>query len=89
MAIIEIAAIMRDLLLTALVLSLPSVAASLLVGTIISILQTITSIQEQTLSFAPRIIAVALVMMVTLPWSLRMASGFTTRMVYHMVEAAR
>ncbi|WP_437194000.1 flagellar biosynthetic protein FliQ [Planctomicrobium sp. SH527] len=89
MATIEIAAIMRDLLLTALVLSLPSVAASLLVGTIISILQTITSIQEQTLSFAPRIIAVALVMMVTLPWSLRMASGFTTRMVYHMVEAAR
>ncbi len=89
MSTLEIAVILRDLLLTALVLTLPSVAASLLVGTVISIIQTVTSVQEQTLSFAPRIIAVVLVMMVTLPWSLRMATGFTTRMMYHMLEAVR
>lgn len=89
MSTLEIAVILRDLLLTALVLTLPSVAASLLVGTVISIIQTVTSVQEQTLSFAPRIIAVVLVMMVTLPWSLRMATGFTNRMMYHMLEAVR
>jgi flagellar biosynthetic protein FliQ len=83
---LEVATIMRDLLLTALVLTLPSVAASLLVGGVISILQTVTSIQEQTLSFAPRIIAVALVMIVTLPWSLKMAMGFTSRIMFHMLE---
>jgi len=89
MSFLEIASILRDLLMTALVLTLPSVAASLLVGTLISIAQTVTSVQEQTLSFAPRIIAVAIVMMVTLPWSLKMASGFTSRMVYHMIKAVQ
>jgi flagellar biosynthetic protein FliQ len=85
----EVAAILRDLLLTALVLTLPSVAASLLVGGVISVLQTITSIQEQTLSFAPRIIAVAVVLIFTLPWSLQMAMNFTSRMVFHMLEAVQ
>lgn len=89
MSILEIAVILRDLLLTALVLTLPSVAASLLVGTVISIAQTVTSVQEQTLSFAPRIIAVAIVMMLTLPWSLKMATGFTSRMMFHMLEAVK
>jgi len=85
----HISAILRDLLLTALVLTLPSVATSLLIGGVISVLQTITSVQEQTLSFAPRIIGVAVVMMVTLPWSLKMAMGFTSRMIYHMLKAVQ
>lgn len=85
----HISAILRDLLLTGLVLTLPSVAASLLIGGVISVLQTITSVQEQTLSFAPRIIGVAVVMMVTLPWSLKMAMGFTSRMIFHMLEAVQ
>lgn len=89
MDIMLTASILRDLLLTTLVLVLPSVAASLLIGSVISVLQTVTSIQEQTLSFAPRIIGVAVVMMLTLPWSLRMAMGFTSRMIYHMLEAVQ
>ncbi|WP_437226265.1 flagellar biosynthetic protein FliQ [Planctomicrobium sp. SH661] len=89
MDVMQTASILRDLLLTALVLTLPSVAASLLIGGVISVLQTVTSIQEQTLSFAPRIIGVAVVMMVTLPWSLKMAMGFTSRMIYHMLEAVQ
>jgi flagellar biosynthetic protein FliQ len=89
MTAMEMTSIIRDLLLTALVLTLPSVIASLLVGGVISVLQTVTSIQEQTLSFAPRIIAVGLVTMFTLPWSLKMALGFTSRMVYHMLEASQ
>ena len=48
----------RELLLTAMLLALPTVLVSLVVGLLISIFQTITSIQEQTLSFAPRILAV-------------------------------
>ena len=79
----------RDLLLTGLVLALPAVAISLIVGSAISVFQTITSIQEQTLSFAPRIVAVALVMLFTLPWSLRVAMAFTARMMHYMLEAVR
>lgn len=83
----QVVQIGRDLLLTALVLSLPAIAASLIVGLCISILQTVTSVQEQTLTFAPRIIAVGAVLIVTLPWSLRVAVGFTTRMLEMVVGA--
>ena len=89
MTVLEISSILRDLLLTALVLTLPAVLTSLLVGGVISVLQTVTSIQEQTLTFAPRIVAVAVVTILTLPWSLRMAMGFTSRMVMHLLEAVR
>ena len=67
----------RELLFTAILLSAPVVLTSLAVGLLISVFQTLTSIQEQTLTFAPRIVIVALVMMATLPWSLRVLMNFT------------
>lgn len=79
----------RDLLWTALWLSLPAVGVSLLVGLAISILQTLTSVQEQTLSFAPRIAAVCLILVLALPWMLRTSTAFTTRMVARMVEVTK
>jgi flagellar biosynthetic protein FliQ len=85
----EVLAIARDLLMTAMLLSLPAVGASLLVGLIVSVLQTMTSIQEQTLSFAPRLVAVGLVTLLALPWTLQVANGFTLRMVTRLAEAAR
>lgn len=77
----------RELLLTSLMLAAPPVIASLVVGLIVSILQTITSIQEQTLSFAPRLAAVAAVMLFTLPWSLEVLVNFTQRMFSHAAGA--
>lgn len=82
----QVTQIGRDLLLTALLLSLPTVAISLIVGLVISILQTITSVQEQTLTFAPRILAVGIVLLISLPWTLRVMTGFTLRMVQMIVE---
>lgn len=81
--------IATDLLLTAVVLVLPAVVASLFVGVVISVLQTITSIQEQTLTFAPRILAVAVVLILTMSWMLQTMSGFTMRMMTHAVEIGR
>ena len=81
--------ITRDLLVTGMILAAPAVLVSLLVGVVISILQTLTSIQEQTLTFAPRILAVGLVMMLTAPWTIRVISGFTLRMMTHYVEAGQ
>ncbi len=77
----EVIQIGRELLYLAVLLAAPTVVASLIVGLSISIFQTVTSIQEQTLTFAPRIIAVALVMVVMLPWTLRVLVGFTQRMI--------
>jgi flagellar biosynthetic protein FliQ len=89
MSATDVMAIARDLLMTAMLLSLPAVGASLLVGLIVSILQTITSVQEQTLSFAPRLVAVGAIVLATLPWSLQVAQGFTLRMIDRFAEAAR
>ena len=70
----------RELLYTALLLSLPTVATSLIVGLLISVLQTITSVQEQTLTFAPRIVVVGLVLAVSLPWILNVLISFSEKM---------
>lgn len=85
----EVAEIGRDLLTTAILLALPAVAVSLGVGLLISLFQTVTSIQEQTMTFAPRILAVAVVMIATLPWMIRVATAFTFRMMHHFLQAAQ
>ena len=83
----ELIQVGRELLLTALLLSAPAVLVSLLVGLAISIFQALTSIQEQTLNFAPRIVAVSVVLIVSLPWSLQMLSTFAQRMFYLAAKA--
>jgi flagellar biosynthetic protein FliQ len=85
----EVVQIGRELLFTAMLLALPTVAVSLIVGLLISIFQTITSIQEQTLTFAPRILAVGLVLVFTLPWTLEVLTNFTTRMFWLISEVTR
>lgn len=86
---VEVAEIGRDLLVTAIWLATPAVAVSLLVGLAISLLQTVTSLQEQTLSFAPRIVAVGGVMLLTLPWMLQVSSSFTMRMMERLLQVTQ
>ena len=73
----EVIELGRQLLLTVLLIALPALASSLIVGLIVSVFQTVTSIQEQTLSLVPRVIAVGVVMLLTLPWTLQLAVYFT------------
>ena len=79
----------KDLLTTTLLLAAPALVVSLVVGLIISIFQTITSIQEQTLSFVPRLLAVGFVLILTMAWALELASHFTVRMFQHALEAVK
>lgn len=58
-------------------LAAPMLIASLLVGLIVSILQTVTSIQEQTLTFVPKLIAVFLVIMLFGNWIITNLKEFT------------
>lgn len=76
----QVTQLVHDFLLTGLLLVAPAVATSLFVGLVISIFQTVTSIQEQTLTFAPRIVAVGLVMVLTWTWSINLLIAFTSRM---------
>ncbi len=74
----------RDLMLTSLLLVAPIVIVSLVVGLFISVAQTVTSIQEQTLTFAPRIVAVVGVVILLTPWYLATLKTFTVEMIEKM-----
>ena len=81
MSDLDAVSIGRDFLYYATLLTLPALGVSLLVGLVISVFQAVTSIQEQTLSFAPRILALAGLFVVLMPWLLQMSVYFTTQML--------
>ncbi|MCA9058230.1 MAG: flagellar biosynthetic protein FliQ [Planctomycetaceae bacterium] len=89
MDVLDIVEIGRDLLVTTMWIAGPAILVSLVVGLVISLLQTLTSVQEQTLSFAPRIVAVGAVMLLTLPWMLQLSSSFTLRMMERMLQVTQ
>lgn len=62
----------------------PFLGVMLIVGLITSMLQSITSIQEQTLTFAPKLIALAAVGVALGPWLLRSLTEFATRIIVQM-----
>ena len=76
----------RDLMFTSLLLVAPIVIVSLAVGLIISIAQTVTSIQEQTLTFAPRIVAVVGTVIFLTPWYLKTLKSYTVDLIGYIHE---
>ncbi len=85
----QVIAMTQELFLTALLVALPALAVSLIVGLIVSIFQTVTSIQDQTLSYVPRIVLVGLVIVGTIGVSFQQAVQFTRNMMAHAVQAAK
>ena len=72
--------IMKDAVFTIIIVSAPLLLISLCVGLLISIFQTVTSIQEQTLTFVPKILAVFLVMVLCGSWMINMMLDFLNRL---------
>lgn len=72
--------IMRRLLIEAMLLSAPLLIAACLVSLLVSLLQTLTSVQEQTLTAVPRLIVVFAVAMISMPWTVHRLVSFTLRM---------
>jgi flagellar biosynthetic protein FliQ len=72
--------LLREGLLLVLVLSAGPLAAAMVTGLVISILQATTQLQENTLSFVPKLFAVALVLAIAGPWMLNEAARFTRMM---------
>ena len=73
-------AIVREALMTALLVSAPILGAGLVVGLLISLMQAVTQVQEQTLAFVPKIVAMILVSALLLGWIGMQVGGFATRM---------
>jgi flagellar biosynthesis protein FliQ len=61
--------LLRNAILVALTVAAPLLATALLVGILVSLIQAVTQIQEQTLTFIPKLLAMAAVFLVMLPWS--------------------
>ena len=76
----------RDAVLQLLVLAAPLLVASVVVGLVVSIVQAATSIQEQTLSFVPKIFAVIGVALLLGPWLGASMVDFTTRLFAGIAE---
>ncbi len=70
----------REALSMVLLLSAPMLVAALVVGVTVSVFQAITSIQEMTLTFIPKIVAVAVALLIFLPWMTNLAIDFTRHM---------
>ena len=70
----------RNAVMLALMLAGPLLVIALTVGVVISVLQAVTQIQEQTLSFVPKLFAVAGAFLIALPWMLQLAVKYTTEL---------
>lgn len=76
----------RDAITTLLIICAPVMLVGLLVGVVIALLQALTQIQEMTLVFVPKIIAIFLAMMVAMPFMGAALQGFTDRVADHIIE---
>jgi flagellar biosynthetic protein FliQ len=78
----QILHLMQQTLWVTLQLSGPVLLAGLVVGLLVGIFQSVTQIHEMTLTFIPKILAVAIVMLLTLPWMLQVILDFTRQIFY-------
>ena len=74
----------KSMLWNALLISAPVIATAMLVGLIVSILQVITQIQDSTISFVPKILAVVLVLMLASEWMLHSMMQFARNMILNI-----
>lgn len=81
--------VVRQAIETAIVVSLPMLAVGLIVGILVSVLQTVTSIQDNILSFIPRAAAIFIVFAFTFPWMLRVMTGFAASLVQRLPDLVR
>ena len=72
--------IARDTIYTIIIVSAPLLLISLIIGLLVSIFQTVTSIQEQTLTFVPKIIGVFLGIIIFGSWMLDKMTGLMTNL---------
>ena len=81
--------VLRQLIGTSLMVVSPILLGSLVVGLVVSLLQSVTSIQEQTLSFVPKLLAISLVIVLGAPWILRQLMQFTITYLSRLPDMVR
>lgn len=82
-------AIVRQAIETAVIVTLPLLLAGLVAGVLVSIVQTVTSIQDSILAFIPRAAAIFVVFALTFPWMLRVICTFAVNIIRRLPELVR
>ena len=72
--------LVRDTLIEAIRIAMPILMAGVVIGLIISIVQSVTSIQDQTLTFVPKILVMVGVAAILLPWIVARLMEFATQL---------
>jgi flagellar biosynthetic protein FliQ len=81
--------IVRQAIETAVIVSLPMLLAGLFAGIVVSVFQTVTSIQDNVLAFIPRAAAIFAVFALTFPWILRQVTGFSAQVIGRLPDYIR
>ena len=68
------------MLMTALLIAAPMLVVALAVGLVISVIQAVTQVQEQTISFVPKLVAVGATFIIALPWIIQIMVKYTTEL---------
>jgi flagellar biosynthetic protein FliQ len=74
----------REALHMALVVGAPVLLSGMLVGLVVGLLQAITQIQEQTVSFVPKLVAMVLVLSLTLPWLISQMVDYSHNLIVNI-----
>ena len=77
--------LVRDLMLTVIVLAGPALLVALIVGLLVSLFQALTSVQEQTMALVPKLMAVMLVALLLLAPALSILKDYTERILSQLV----
>ena len=76
----------RDAIWTIVVVSSPLMVVGLVVGVVVSLFQALTQIQEQTLVFVPKILAIFAAMLLMLPWMADALQGHMSRVAMRIIH---
>jgi len=72
-----VAALLRQLMKEAMIVSAPVLAAAVVLGFVLSLVQTLMSLQEQSLTSVPRLAAIAIILLIGMPWFLGRMAAYT------------
>jgi flagellar biosynthetic protein FliQ len=89
MSIEQSVEILRELVSVSLLVSGPILAVSVTVGVAVSLVQAVTSIQESSMSFIPKVTSMGVVLVVLSPWMLKTLMTFTASYLSRLPEAIR
>ncbi len=82
----EILEVVRDSIYVLIIISAPIMITALVVGLIIAVVQALTQIQEATLTFVPKVLAMLLVLVLTMPFMLEQLTGLNDRLFEKIVH---